>query len=70
MNQWQAADMVFLFDEFYIPRRATIAYAQGLQDHEATEGPLATMRTQNSKSEAVDRLFKGNTSYASANRWP
>jgi hypothetical protein len=59
-NHWKDADAVFLFDEFYIPRRVAIANAQGLQEHKATEGALALMTTQNSKASAVDAVWEGH----------
>jgi hypothetical protein len=58
-NAWNDADVVFLFDEFHIPRRSVIATTQGLQGHKATQGALASMRTQNSKAPAVDLLSEG-----------
>lgn len=59
-NAWKDADVVFLFDEFHTPRRASITNAQGLQGHKATEGALATMRTQNSRAAKVDALSEGH----------
>jgi hypothetical protein len=60
VNHWREADVVFLFDEFHQPRRVTIARAQGLMSAKATEGPLATMKTLNSKSPHVDKLREGH----------
>jgi hypothetical protein len=59
-NTWQDADVVFLFDEFYVPRRVTIARAQGLASAKATEGALERMRTLNGKSTQVDTLYEGH----------
>jgi hypothetical protein len=59
-NTWKDADVVFLFDEFFIPRRTVIATAQGLQDHKATEGALASMKVLNSATPAVDALWEGH----------
>ena len=42
-NAWQDADVVFLFDEFFIPSRMAAATVQGLREHRANEGDLATM---------------------------
>jgi hypothetical protein len=60
VNHWREADVVFLFDEFHQPRRVTIARAQGLMSAKATEGPLATMKTLNSKSPQVEKLRDGH----------
>jgi len=59
-NTWQDADVVFLFDEFHIPKRSTIATAQGLQGHKATTGPLGSMRTLNARSPQIDELQEGH----------
>jgi hypothetical protein len=59
-NKWQEADVVFLFDEFYKPRRVVISDAQALRRHKATEGDLAAMKTQNSRAPAVDALSEGH----------
>src|SRR5262249_40482773 len=59
-SNWKDADVVFLFDEFYKPRRAAISDAQALRNHKATEGDLATMKTQNSRAPAVDALSEGH----------
>jgi hypothetical protein len=58
-NTWKDADVVFLFDEFHIPRRTVIATTQGLQDHKATQGDLASMRAQNAKAPAVELISEG-----------
>jgi hypothetical protein len=60
VNLWREADVVFLFDEFHLPRRVTIARAQGLMSAKATEGPLAVMKTLNSKSPHVVKLREGH----------
>jgi hypothetical protein len=52
--------VVFLFDEFYVPRRVTIARAQGLVAAKATEGALGNMKTLNAKSPQVDMLYEGH----------
>ena len=59
-NDWKDADVVFLLDEFHIPRRVSAAQAQGLNSHKADQGALATMKTINSKSYAVDLLAEGH----------
>jgi hypothetical protein len=59
-NDWKDADVVFLLDEFHIPRRVSAAQAQGLNRHKADQGALAAMKTINSKSYAVDLLAEGH----------
>jgi hypothetical protein len=59
-NTWKDAEVVFLFDEFWIPRRTVIAAAQGLQKFKATQGPLADLRTYNSPQAAIDLLWEGH----------
>jgi hypothetical protein len=60
VNSWRDADVVFLFDEYHLPRRIIIATAQGLQQHKSTEGALAKMNTINTKAHAVDALSEGH----------
>jgi hypothetical protein len=59
-NTWKDAEVVFLFDEFWIPRRTVIATAQGLKKLKATQGPLREMRVFNSPHAAVDGLWEGH----------
>jgi hypothetical protein len=59
-NTWKEAEVVFLFDEFFIPRRTVIATAQALKDHKATEGALGAMKVLNSPTPAVDALWEGH----------
>ena len=59
-NAWKDADVVFLFDEFFLPRRIAAATVQGLRGHKANEGALALMKTVNSKAEAVDLIGDGH----------
>jgi hypothetical protein len=60
VNNWRDADVVFEFGEFHQPRRVIITRAQGLMSAKATEGPLAAMKTLNSKSSQVDALREGH----------
>jgi hypothetical protein len=53
-NKWKDADVVFLFDDYVLPRRIAIATAQGVQGHRSTEGALGSMTAHNSKAPAVD----------------
>ena len=59
-NNWKDADAVFLFDEFFIPRRIAAATVQGLRGHRADEGDLGSMTTLNSTASGVDRIADGH----------
>jgi hypothetical protein len=59
-NTWKDAEVVFLFDEFWIPRRVAIATAQGLLGYNATQGPLGALKGYNSRHADVDRLWEGH----------
>jgi len=54
------ADVVFLFDEFHIPRRIAAAQLQGLKGHRADEGALGAMNTLNTKAKGVDIIADGH----------
>jgi hypothetical protein len=58
-NHWKRASVVLLFDEFHIPRRATIAKAQGLTGLQPTKGPLASLRSLRSKAPLIDNFEEG-----------
>jgi hypothetical protein len=59
-NAWRDADVVFLFDEFFVPRRISVATTQGYRGHKVNEGDLGAMRTLNSKAEGVDSIADGH----------
>jgi hypothetical protein len=59
-NDWKEADVVFLFDEFFIPRRVAVATVQGLREHRADEGDLATMSALSSRANGVDVFALGH----------
>lgn len=59
-NAWQDADVVFLFDEHFIPRRTHIGTTQALRGHRAYEGDLGSMRAPNSKAGGVDAIAEGH----------
>lgn len=60
-NVWKDADVVFLFDEHFQPRRVSIARAQGLKGAKVSEGPIATMRaTIKGKSSEVETIEQGH----------
>ena len=60
-NDWKDADVVFLFDEFIIPRRIAAATTQGLRGHRADQGDLGSMTTLNCKAAGVDIIAKGHS---------
>lgn len=53
-NLWKRADVVFLMDEFHLPRRTAAAHVHGIRGQTVHEGPIAAMKTINSKSPMVD----------------
>jgi hypothetical protein len=59
-NVWKDADVVFLFDEFILPRRISVATTQGYRGHKVHEGDLGRMKSLNSKAEGVDLIADGN----------
>jgi len=59
-NVWRDADVVFLFDEFFIPRRIAVANTQGYRGHKVHEGDLGHMKTLNSKADGVDLIADGH----------
>jgi hypothetical protein len=60
-NAWREADVVFLFDEFFIPRRIAVATTQGLRGHKVHEGDLGSMKNLNSKADGVNLIADGHT---------
>jgi hypothetical protein len=59
-NVWRDADVVFLFGEFYLPRRAHIGSTQGLQLATTAEGAIVTMPELQSSSQEVDAISEGH----------
>jgi len=59
-NDWRDADVVLLFDEYHLPKHILIAITQGLMQLPATQGPLATMATPNTKCHEVDTIQQGH----------
>jgi hypothetical protein len=59
-NVWQDAAVVFLFDEFFIPRRIAASTTQSYRGHLANEGDLGAMRTLHSKAYGVDSIAEGH----------
>jgi hypothetical protein len=58
-NHWLDADVVFLFDEFILPRRTSISHTQGYRRHRADQGDLGSMKTMSSKARGVDTIHEG-----------
>ena len=59
-NAWQDADVVFLFDEFFIPRSVAVATTQGYREHRVDEGDFASMKALTSKSPGVEAISEGH----------
>lgn len=59
-NSWKDADVVLLFDDFRVPRSASVATTQGLRDHRVDEGDFGSMKTMRSKARAVDTIADGH----------
>jgi hypothetical protein len=59
-NDWQDADVVFLFDEFFARRGISIARTQGYRGHKAHEGDLGAISSLHSKACGVDMLHEGH----------
>jgi hypothetical protein len=59
-NTWADARVVFLFDQFYIPKDAVIATANGYREAKAEDGPSGTMAKLTSPQEDVDALWTGH----------
>jgi hypothetical protein len=59
-NSWRDADVVFLFDQFYLPKTVAVATVQGLRGHRANEGDLVSMTTIRSKAPGVQIISAGH----------
>jgi hypothetical protein len=59
-NVWMDAEVVFLFDEFYLRRQTAIGGTQGLQLAPTSEGAIASMTALNSKSAEVTGFWEGH----------
>jgi hypothetical protein len=57
-NDWQEADVVLLFDDFHLPKRAQIATLQGLKGHDATEGFFGD--TTGASQQELEQLSDGH----------
>ncbi len=58
-NDWQDADVVFLFDEFFVPRWVSAATTQGYRGHKVSEGDLGSMSSLLSKARGIDSIADG-----------
>jgi len=59
-NDWREAEIVFLFGEYFLPRRAHIGGVQGLQLATTSQGVIASMEESYSKSVEVEDLSEGH----------
>ena len=59
-NVWRDAQTVFLFGEYFLPRRTVIGGTQGLLLAPTTSGPIASMNAANAKSEEVATIDDGH----------
>ena len=59
-NRWKEATSVFLFGEFHIPKRATVAQVLGLLDQPAGVPDLSRMQSPNSQHEVLLALQTGH----------
>ena len=59
-NAWQDAEVVLLFDEFFIPRSVAVATTQGYREHRVDQGDFASMKTLTSQSPGVEAISEGH----------
>ena len=59
-NRWRDASAVFLFGEFHIPKRATIATLFGLKQQPANVEVLSSLQSPNSKNAELFALKEGH----------
>lgn len=60
-NAWQNANVVFLFDEFFVPRWVAAATTQGYRGHRVSEGDFGAMSTLRNKASGIDSIANGHT---------
>jgi hypothetical protein len=53
-NTWRDGAVLFLFDEFHLPKRVAVAHVQGLRGHTVHEGDLPAMKSVSSTTSAVE----------------
>lgn len=59
-NHWQRADVVFLFDEFHLPKRIGVANVQGLKGNRANEGELGAIDSLKKKHPLIELFMDGH----------
>jgi hypothetical protein len=59
-NAWKDAEIVFLFDEFFLPRRTAIGNTQGHMLAPSSSGVIASMNALNTTSDAVSGMWEGH----------
>jgi hypothetical protein len=59
-NRWKSATSVFLFGEYYIPKRTIMGQMLGLLDQPVSEYRLTTLQSPNSVDEDLLRLRHGH----------
>jgi hypothetical protein len=59
-NDWKDANVVFLFDDFVLPKAAAICTTQGLTSQQAHQGDLGAMTTLSSKRAGVASISDGH----------
>ena len=59
-NAWRDADAVFLFDEYFLPRRTIIGSTQGLLMAPTISGPLAKMTALNTGADEITAVNDGH----------
>jgi hypothetical protein len=53
-NAWRDAEVLFLCDEFHLPKRVAAAHVQGLRGHTIHEGDLPNMQSISSTTSALE----------------
>ena len=59
-NRWKEANMVCLFGEFHVPKRATVATVLGLKGMKASEGYLKQVQSPGSKDAELMSVQEGH----------
>jgi hypothetical protein len=59
-NVWRNAEVVLLFDEFFLPRKAVIAKTQGHLLLPTSRGPLSKMNAHNARNPEVSLVHEGH----------
>ncbi len=59
-NTWRDAEVLFLFDEFHLPKRVAVAHVQDLRGHSVHQGDLPTIKSVSSTTSAVELYRLGH----------